>query len=96
MEAGINWITWCILFYLFMLAMAALSCLLRRAREGGYLFGFKVNGRHGEGVEVSHLLFVDDSLVFSNVFRTESVVELKKLLVHGSLIEPTVEPQSNW
>ena len=79
-----------------MLAMAALSCLLRRAREGGYLFGFKVNGRHGEGVEVSHLLFVDDSLVFSNVFRIESVVELKKLLVHGSLIEPAVEPQSNW
>ena len=50
--------------YLFVLAMEALSCLLRRVREGGYLFGFKVFGRNGEGLEVSHLLLADDTLVF--------------------------------
>ena len=44
--------------------MKVLSCLLGRAREGGYLFGFKVLGRNGEGLEISHLLFVDDILIF--------------------------------
>ena len=44
--------------------MKVLSCLLGRVREGGYLFGFKVLGRNGEGLEISHLLFVDDILIF--------------------------------
>ena len=44
--------------------MKVLSCLLGRAREGGYLFGFKVLWRNGEGLEISHLLFVDDILIF--------------------------------
>ena len=44
--------------------MEVLSCLLGRVREGGYLFGFKVLGRNGEGLEISHLLFVDDILIF--------------------------------
>ena len=44
--------------------MEALSYFLRRAREGDFLTGFKVNGRGGEGLEVTHLLFVDNTLVF--------------------------------
>ena len=44
--------------------MEVLSCLLARAREGVYLSGFKVLGRNGEGLEISHLLFVDDILIF--------------------------------
>ena len=44
--------------------MEALSCFLRRAREGGFFTGFKVNGRDGEGLKLSHLLFPDDTLVF--------------------------------
>ena len=30
------------------------------------------------------------------VFRTEPIVELEKLPVHGSLVGPTVESRSNW
>ena len=56
--------------YLFVLAMEALSCLLRRAREGGYLTDFKVNGKGGEGLEVTHLLFADDTLVFCEASHT--------------------------
>ncbi|KAL6331749.1 hypothetical protein AAG906_020088 [Vitis piasezkii] len=44
--------------------MEALSCLLNKAREGGYLSDFKVNGKGGGVLEISHLLFVDDTLVF--------------------------------
>ncbi|RVX00191.1 hypothetical protein CK203_026719 [Vitis vinifera] len=37
--------------YLFVLAMEALTCLLRRANEGGLLTSFKANSRDGEGLE---------------------------------------------
>ena len=41
------------------------------ARKGGFLFGFKLNGRVGEGMEVSHLLFVDDTLVFCKASQAQ-------------------------
>ena len=44
--------------------MEALSCFLKRANEGGFLASFKMNARDGEGLEVSHLLFVNDTLMF--------------------------------
>ena len=57
--------------YLFVLAMEALSCLLRRAREGGFLTSFKGNGGGGESLEVIHLLFADDTLVFCEASHTQ-------------------------
>ena len=44
--------------------MEALSCLLKRAREGGFLPGWRFSGKGGAGVEISHLLFTNDTLVF--------------------------------
>ena len=43
--------------------MKALSCLLKRIKIGGFLLGWRVSGG-GEGVEILHLLFSDDTLVF--------------------------------
>ncbi|RVX16891.1 putative ubiquitin-conjugating enzyme E2 33 [Vitis vinifera] len=57
--------------YLLVIAMEALGCLLRRAREGGYLSGFKVFCRDREGLEVSYLLFVDDTLEFMRPLLTK-------------------------
>ena len=58
--------------YLFVLAMEALSCILERARESGFLSGFKVSGGNAEeGLEISHLLFVDDTLVFCEVMSSQ-------------------------
>ena len=50
--------------YLFVVVMEAFSCLLKRAVDGGVLLPCSVRGKRGEGVQVSHLLFVDDTLIF--------------------------------
>ncbi|KAJ9675647.1 hypothetical protein PVL29_024530 [Vitis rotundifolia] len=52
--------------YLFVIAMEVFSVFLKRAVEGGFLSGCRVKGRREEGVLISHLLFVDDTLVFCN------------------------------
>ena len=44
--------------------MEVFSALLKRAIEGGFLSGCRVKVRGEEGVLISHLLFVDDTLVF--------------------------------
>ena len=44
--------------------MEALSCLLKRAKEGGYFSGWQLSGRGSAGVEITHLLFANDTLVF--------------------------------
>ena len=44
--------------------MEAISQLLSSARNGSFISGFKVGGRGREGLIVSHLLFVDDTLIF--------------------------------
>ena len=50
--------------YLFVVVMEAFSCLLKRAIAGGFLSPCLIRGRRGEGVQVSHLLFADDTLIF--------------------------------
>lgn len=47
-----------------MIAIEALSCLLKMAKVGGFLSGWQVRGIGEEGVEVSYLLFADDILLF--------------------------------
>ena len=44
--------------------MEALNCLLKRAREGGFFPGWQLSGRGSTGMEITHLLFADDTLVF--------------------------------
>ena len=50
--------------YLFVLEMEALSSLINRAVRGGFLIGCRIRGRDGIEIQVSHLIFVDDTLVF--------------------------------
>ena len=46
--------------YLFVVAMEALSCFIKKTVSGGFLKGCQARGKGGEGVNISHLLFVDD------------------------------------
>ena len=50
--------------YLFILAMEALSQILLRVREGGFISGFKVSGGGSNWQEMIHLLYTNNTLVF--------------------------------
>ena len=50
--------------YLFVLIMEALSRLIAKAEEGDFIRVVKIEGRGGERVQVSHLLFTDNTLLF--------------------------------
>ena len=49
---------------LFLVMMEVLSKMMKRAEGAGLLWGFRADGRQGEGVCVSHLLFADDTILF--------------------------------
>ena len=53
--------------YLFILVMEAFNQLLSRASCGGLVEGFKMGRSSGEGTDLLHLLFADDTLIFCNV-----------------------------
>jgi hypothetical protein len=44
--------------------MEALSRMLDKTRDGGYISGFFVDNFYGDALSVSHLLFADDTLIF--------------------------------
>ena len=44
--------------------MEALSNLIAKAKHGGFIRGFKIEGRWEIENQVSHLLFADDTLLF--------------------------------
>ena len=50
--------------YLFVLGVEALSILINKVVEGGFLSGYKLRDKGGNEVQVSHLLFANDTLVF--------------------------------
>ncbi len=52
---------------LFLLIMEVLSQLLRRTEEAGLIHGFKAGKELVSGLSISHLLFVDDTIVFCDV-----------------------------
>ena len=66
--------------YLFILPMEALSLILMKAKEEGFINSFQVRGREGEGVEISHLLFADDTLIFYDA-RKEVLESLSWILM---------------
>jgi hypothetical protein len=63
---------------LFAIVMEALSRMMNRAIENGLLSGFKVGSRDTQWVHVSHLLFADDTLIFSDA-NPEHIFNLRLL-----------------
>ena len=50
--------------FVFVIMMVAFSQLIERAIRGGFLTAFHLEGRGAKGVELSHLLFTYDTLIF--------------------------------
>ena len=44
--------------------MEVFSVLIDKAKMGGFLTGYNIKGRNGVAMNISHLLFADDTLVF--------------------------------
>mgnify|MGYP006992883390 FL=1 len=49
--------------------MEVLSKILRKTEECGLLHGFHVGPMNSVGVRISHLLFVDDTILFCDASR---------------------------
>ena len=50
--------------YLFVMGMEVLDVLIRRAVEGGFLLECSIRGGRRSPMNISHLFFVDDTIVF--------------------------------
>ena len=64
----------------FVIGMEALSCLIDKAVEGGFLFGYRFGGRGREGLIISHLLYADDTILFYEP-KQDQIVYLNWLLM---------------
>ena len=50
--------------YMFVLGMEAFSILIEKAASKGFLSGYKISNISGDVVQITHLLFADNTLVF--------------------------------
>ena len=66
--------------YLFVMGMEVLSLLIRRAIDGGFLSGCIIQGRRMTEMNISHLLFADDIVVFCEA-KKEHLTYLSWILV---------------
>ena len=65
---------------LFLIMMEVFSRMLRRVEGAGLICDFKIEGRRGGGECVSHLLFVDDTILFCDA-DVEQILHIRLLLL---------------
>ena len=65
---------------LFLIMMEVFSRMLRRVEGADLIRGFKVEGRRGGGECVTHLLFVDDTILFCDA-DVEQILHIRLLLL---------------
>ncbi|RVW79808.1 LINE-1 retrotransposable element ORF2 protein [Vitis vinifera] len=66
--------------YLFIMGMEVLSVLISRAVEGGFIYGCRIWKGRGQPVNITHLLFADDTIVFCEA-KKESLLYLSWILL---------------
>ena len=64
---------------LFLLIMEVLSRILKKTEEGGLIQGFHVGPNNHTGIHISHLLFVDDTILFCDASR-EQIFSIRLVL----------------
>ena len=65
--------------YLFVMGMEVLSALIRRAVEGCFMSGCSIRRGRRQDVNISHLLFADDTVVFYEA-KKEHIMHLSWIL----------------
>lgn len=65
--------------FLFIQAMEGLSQFLARAKELQWIQGFQVGSNPATTVNVSHLLYADDTLIFCGADRQQSPISTPPL-----------------
>ena len=78
--------------FLFILAMEGLNFMIRKDRENGWIRGFCANINMKNAMEISHLLYADDSLVFCDV----EVTQIRHLRVILTIFEGISGLHVNW
>ena len=68
-------------FLLFLLIMEVLSRILKKIEEGGLIQGFRVGPINFTGIHISHLLFVDDTILFYDASR-EQILSTRLVLTY--------------
>ena len=71
---------------LFLLIMEVLSTILKKTKEGGLLWGFHVGPVNTVGIRLSHLLFVDDTILFCDASREQFLSIRLALIVFNPLL----------
>ena len=64
---------------LFLLIMEVLSRLLKKTKECNLIQGFHVGSVNSVGVRISHLLFVDDTILFCDA-SSEQLLSIRLVL----------------
>ena len=54
--------------------------LLKKTEEGGFLSGFQASPNAGGGLHISHLLFVDDTILFCDASK-EQLLHIRMVLI---------------
>ncbi|KAJ9703718.1 hypothetical protein PVL29_005138 [Vitis rotundifolia] len=65
--------------YLFIMGMEVLNVLISKAVEGGFIIGCRIWRDRGQAVNISHLLFADDTIVFCEA-KKEHLTHLSWIL----------------
>ena len=65
---------------LFFIITEVFSRMLKRVDGAGLIRGFKADGRRGGGECISHLLFVEDTILFCDVV-VEQILQVQLLLL---------------
>ena len=67
--------------YLFVMGMEVLDVLIRRAVEGGFLSRCNIGGGSRSPLNISHLFFADDTIVFCEASKEHNSLKLDFTLV---------------
>ena len=62
-----------LILYLFVIEMEALTNLINKAQSAGFLLGCRVREKAGDEVQLTHLLFANDTLVFCEASQEQMV-----------------------